>query len=181
VNSNAALSLRALILTPSGRDASLSVMLLKETGFAADICRDLGNLNEELREGAGLAIIADEALQNAELRPLVTFLEQQPAWSDIPIILLTHRGGGPERNPAALRLAAVLGNVSFLERPFHPTTLTSMVRAAVRGRRRQYDARGRLEEISEREQQPAHGAHCRAARFVESRCQVHDFSSFRNL
>jgi PAS domain S-box-containing protein len=153
VNSNAALSLRALILTPSGRDASLSVMLLKEAGFAADICTDLGNLNEELREGAGLAIIADEALQNAELRPLVTFLEQQPAWSDIPIILLTHRGGGPERNPAALRLAAVLGNVSFLERPFHPTTLTSMVRAAVRGRRRQYDARWRLEEISEREQQ----------------------------
>jgi PAS domain S-box-containing protein len=71
----------------------------------------------------------------------------------MPIILLTHRGGGPERNPAALRLAQVLGNVSFLERPFHPTTLTSMVRAAVRGRRRQYDARVRLEQISEREQQ----------------------------
>jgi PAS domain S-box-containing protein len=71
----------------------------------------------------------------------------------MPVILLTHRGGGPERNPAALRLAAVLGNVSFLERPFHPTTLTSMVRAAVRGRGRQYEARSRLEEISEREQQ----------------------------
>ena len=31
----------------------------------------------------------------------------------------------------------VLGNVSFLERPFHPTTLASMVRSAVRSRRRQ--------------------------------------------
>jgi CheY-like chemotaxis protein len=67
--------------------------------------------------------------------------------------LLTHRGGGPEWNPAALRLAAILGNVSFLERPFHPISLTTMVRAAARGRRRQYDARGRLDEISEREQQ----------------------------
>jgi PAS domain S-box-containing protein len=153
VNSNRALSLRALVLTPNGRDAPLSAMLLTEAGFAAHICRDLGMLNDELRRGAGLAIIADEALQNAEMRPLVSFLEEQPAWSDIPIILLTHRGGGPERNPAALRLAAVLGNVSFLERPFHPTTLTTMVRAATRGRRRQYDARGRLEEISEREQQ----------------------------
>jgi PAS domain S-box-containing protein len=153
VNSNGASSLRALVLAPNGRDAPLSVMLLKEAGFAADICKDLGKLNEELRNGAGLAIIADEALQNAEMRPLVTFLEEQPAWSDIPIILLTHRGGGPERNPAALRLAAILGNVSFLERPFHPTTLTTMVRAAARGRRRQYDARARLEEISEREQQ----------------------------
>jgi PAS domain S-box-containing protein len=153
MNLNGASSLRALVLAPSGRDAPLSVMLLKEAGFAADICKDLWTLNEELHKGAGLAIIADEVLQTAELRPLVTFLEQQPAWSDIPIILLTHRGGGPERNPAALRLAAVLGNVSFLERPFHPATLTSMVRAAARGRRRQYDARGRLEEISEREQQ----------------------------
>src|SRR5882762_1179779 len=99
------------------------------------------------------ASFADEALQKAELRPLVDFLEAQPPWSDIPIILLTQRGGGPERNPAALRLAAILGNVSFLERPFHPITLTTVVRTAARGRRRQYDARGRLDEISEREQQ----------------------------
>ncbi|HEY2633729.1 MAG TPA: ATP-binding protein [Steroidobacteraceae bacterium] len=153
MNANGALSLRALILAPSGRDAPLLVMLLKEAGFAADICTHLGVLNQELVKGAGLAIVADEALQNAELRPLVAFLESQPPWSDIPIILLTQRGGGPERNPAALRLAGLLGNVSFLERPFHPTTLTSMVRSAARGRRRQYDARGRLEEIGEREQQ----------------------------
>jgi len=153
VNSNGAKSLRALILAPSGREAPLLVKLLNEAGFEADICTHLGALSEELREGAGLVIIADEALQSAELQPLVTFLEAQPSWSDIPIILLTRRGGGPERNPAALRLAPILGNVSFLERPFRPATLTSMVRSAARGRRRQYDARGRLEEISEREQQ----------------------------
>jgi len=153
VSPNGGLSLRALVLAPGGRDAPLLVMLLKEAGFAADICAHLGILNQELHKGAGLAIIADEALQNAELRPLVAFLESQPPWSDIPIILLTQRGGGPERNPAALRLGAILGNVSFLERPFHPATLTSMVRSAARGRRRQYDARGRLEEIGEREQQ----------------------------
>ena len=48
--------------------------------------------------------------------------------------------------------------MSFLERPFHPTTLTSMVRAAVRGRRRQYEARLRLEEIGERQAASANGA-----------------------
>jgi PAS domain S-box-containing protein len=153
VNANGTSSLRALVLAPNGRDAPLIVMLLKDAGFEADICPHLGKLNEELRKGAGLAIIADEALERTELRSLVAFLSAQPAWSDIPVILLTHRGGGPERNPAALRLAAILGNVSFLERPFHPITFTTMVRAAARGRRRQYDARGRLDEISEREQQ----------------------------
>jgi signal transduction histidine kinase/DNA-binding response OmpR family regulator len=146
-------SLRTLVLAPTGRDAPLTVSLLKEAGFSADICADLAGLSGGLHDGAGLAIIADEALQGADLRPLVGLLDAQPSWSDMPIILLTHRGGGPERNPAALRLGEILGNVSFLERPFHPTTLSSMVRAAVRGRRRQYEARVRLEEISEREQQ----------------------------
>ena len=153
MNRTGAQSLRALVLAPNGRDAPLTVLLLKEAGFAADICANLATLTAELKEGAGLAIIADEAVQAADLRTLVAFLEAQPPWSDMPIILLTHRGGGPERNPAALRLAEMLGNVSFLERPFHPTTLSSMVHAAARGRRRQYEARLRLEEISEREQQ----------------------------
>jgi PAS domain S-box-containing protein len=147
------LSLRAVVLAPHGRDAPLIVSLLREVGVAADACRGLAALCAELKRGAGLAIIADEALLGADRRPLQTFLEAQPPWSDMPVILLTHRGGGLERNPAALRLAEALGNVSFLERPFHPTTLSSMVRAALRGRGRQYEARSRLEEISEREQQ----------------------------
>src|SRR3990167_7690761 len=49
------------------------------------------------------------------------------------------RGGGLERNPAAERYGRALGNVSFLERPFHPTTLVSIVQTALRGRRRQYE------------------------------------------
>ena len=142
---------RAIILAPHGRDASLAALILKEAGFAAEACAGLPALVEELDRGAGLAIIADEAIQSADLRPLANFLEDQPAWSDLPIILLTHHGGGPERNPAAAQLAEILGNASFLERPFHPATLASMVRSAVRSRRRQYEARSRLEELIEGE------------------------------
>ena len=54
----------------------------------------------------------------------------------------------------------VLGNVSFLERPFHPTTLISVVRTALRGRRRQYEARARLEALHKSE---AHARHAEAA------------------
>lgn len=35
----------------------------------------------------------------------------------------------------------------FVERPFHPTTLVSAAHTAMRGRRRQYDARHRLDEL----------------------------------
>ena len=73
----------------------------------------------------------------------------QPEWSDFPFILLTQRGGGIERNPAALRFLKTLGNVTFLERPFHPTSLVSLVQSALRGRRRQYEARARLEVLAQ--------------------------------
>jgi signal transduction histidine kinase/CheY-like chemotaxis protein len=78
----------------------------------------------------------------------VNWLNGQPPWSDFPIVLLTHQGGGPERNPDAARLGQLLGNVTFLERPFHPTTLVSIVGSAVRGRRRQYQARAILEQLA---------------------------------
>jgi PAS domain S-box-containing protein len=144
---------RAVVLAPKGRDAEVAERILVEVGVAAESTATLATLVEEFIAGAGLAIIADEAVQNADLKSLSDALSRQPPWSDFPIVLLTQRGGGPERNPAAARLAQTLGNVTFLERPFHPTTLVSVVRTAIRGRRRQYEARSRLEELSEGEQQ----------------------------
>lgn len=74
----------------------------------------------------------------------------QPPWSDFPFIVLTEHGGGLERNPAAAKLTETLGNVSFLERPFHPTTLISLVQTNLRGRHRQYECRRLNEELGAR-------------------------------
>ena len=135
---------RALILAPHGRDGELTGQLLQGGGFASIVCSDLPHLCAELQRGAGLAILAEEAMKARDLRPLTSLLSLQPAWSDLPFVILTMRGGGLERNPAAQRIADLLGNVTFLERPFHPMTLLSVVRAALRSRRRQYDARSHL-------------------------------------
>jgi signal transduction histidine kinase len=142
-----ALSERALVLAPRGRDAPLAAALLREAGLGAEPVGGVPALLAAMRAGAGLAVVAEEAFHDADLAPLSTLLAAQPAWSDFPFVLLAGRGGGPERNPAAVRLWGVLGNVSFLERPFHPTTLVSVVRAALRGRQRQYEACARLEEV----------------------------------
>ncbi|KTC26013.1 histidine kinase [Pseudomonas sp. ABAC61] len=144
-----AFSERALVLTPHGRDSQLAQMMLNEAGVSSLVTPNLAALCEELERGAGLAIIAAEALLGVDLEPLLRHLEQQPAWSDLPIVLLT-RHGGPEQNPLA-SFSAPLGNVSFLERPFHPTTLVSLVSTALRGRRRQYEARDRLIDLSQSE------------------------------
>jgi signal transduction histidine kinase len=146
----AATSERAIILAPLGRDSQIALMMLNEAGFSGVIARDLADLCAELEDGAGMLLISSEALLGADLERLLQWIDQQPAWSDLPIVLLTHHGG-PEQNPAA-RLGPQLGNVTFLERPFHPVTLISLVTTALRGRRRQYEARDRLIDLSQSEQ-----------------------------
>jgi PAS domain S-box-containing protein len=143
---------RALILAPAGRDGPLAVSLLAAVGRLAEARTGLPDLVEGLREGAGLAIITDEALQYADLGPLTGWIEEQAPWSDFPFIVLTQRIGGPEQNPLLAQLQAVLGNVIFLERPFHSTALVNVVDNALRGRRRQYQARRYLEDLREGEQ-----------------------------
>ena len=141
------LSERALILAPQGRDTEVAAAMLGEAGLTSMRCRSIAQMVGELETGAGYGLITEEALRNADLHALAAWLDGQPEWSDFPFILLTLRGGGIERNPAAGRYLETLGNVTFLERPFHPTTLVSLARSARRARRRQYDARARLQEL----------------------------------
>ena len=138
---------RTLILAPLGRDAEVAAALLREAWLATQICADVAHLCRELEGGAGSVIVAEEAVATADVRGLEGWMTAQPAWSDLPLILLTRRGDAPARNPAAQRLQDLLGNVNFLERPFHPTTLVSMVRSGLRARRRQYQARALLEDL----------------------------------
>jgi signal transduction histidine kinase/CheY-like chemotaxis protein len=151
------ISERAVVLAPQGRDALVGAGILREGGLAADICDDLHGLAEEIAKGAGVAVLTDDAIRNADIKVLVGWVNSQLPWSDFPFVLLTERGAGLERNPAAARQTQALGNVVFLERPFHPTTLLSVVRTALRGRQRQYEARARLEALRESE------AHARRA------------------
>ena len=141
------LSERTLILAPAGRDASIAAAILGEANKPTLICETLTELLDGMRTGAGTAVLVEEALRDSDLSALSQWIETQPSWSDFPFLVLTHRGGSVERNPMARRLSVTLGNVGFLERPFHPTTLVSAVRTALRGRRRQYEARERIEEI----------------------------------
>ncbi|XHF33826.1 ATP-binding protein [Pseudomonas chlororaphis] len=143
------LSERALILAPLGRDSQVALMILNEAGYGGLITPDLATLCTELEPGAGLLLIAAEALNGPELEGLLLYLEQQPAWSDLPIVLLTHHGGSGQ-GPSS-QLSKLLGNVTFLERPFHPATLVSLISTALRGRRRQYEARDRLIDLSNSE------------------------------
>ncbi|WP_296433712.1 MULTISPECIES: hybrid sensor histidine kinase/response regulator [unclassified Rhizobium] len=146
-NTNAA----GLIYAPLGRDAQIAAGLLAEAGIRAEIVPDLVDFVAKLGEDIAFVVITEETLRSADLRPISEWVERQPSWSDLPFVVLTARGAGPERNPQAARLSEILGNVSFVERPFHATTFVSVVRSALRGRRRQYEARQRIIELDEGE------------------------------
>jgi signal transduction histidine kinase len=139
---------RILILAPRGRDASLIAGTLAEDGIAAAICPDAAALVGLLEEGAAGAIVAEEALTQEGVNHIAHFLASQPPWSDLPFVVLTSSG---RANPATVKKAqelAVLGNITFLERPARPDTVRTSMRAALRARLRQYEMRRRQETLT---------------------------------
>lgn len=139
-----------MILAPQGRDAMVAAQIFADAEIACCICRDLPDLTRKLRGGADTAVVTEEALRATGFRELRDWVAAQPPWSDFPFVVLTEHGGGLERNPAAAEMTELLGNVTFLERPFHPTTLVSLVESGLRSRTRQYEAKRLNEELEDR-------------------------------
>ena len=100
------------------------------------ICQSVGDMCDRINEGCAALIVAEEALRDNETSLLKSALNEQPAWSDLPIIFLTSKMSGSE-NP----ILSVSGNVSILERPFTRFVLISTVEMAIRARRKQYHSK----------------------------------------
>jgi PAS domain S-box-containing protein len=141
----------ALVLAPTGRDADIACRLLREASIPALACKDIRACVRQLGDHTTFLVLADEALIGTEVRRLANWIASQPSWSDFPVLVLTHHGV-TELNPRAAQLSSLLGDVTFLERPFHPATFISLARSAVRSRLRQYEARARMEELRESEE-----------------------------
>ena len=129
-----------LIFAPLGRDSRVAAAILHEVGIPNELCPDLITLVSKL-DHAGCAIVTEEALLSSDRRALADAIEVQPAWSDFPFILLTMRGESPDAH-----LPRMLGNVTVMERPFHPGVLVSAAQSALRARRRQREVEIHLDE-----------------------------------
>jgi signal transduction histidine kinase len=139
---------RILILAPRGRDASLIAGTLAEDRISAAICPDAAALVGLLEEGAAGAIVAEEALTQEGVKNIAGFLASQPPWSDLPFVVLTSSGRANRATVKKAQELAVLGNITFLERPARPDTVRSSMRAALRARLRQYEMRRRQEILT---------------------------------
>ncbi|HKP94424.1 MAG TPA: response regulator [Fibrobacteria bacterium] len=148
----AALEDRILVLAPTGRDSELACDVLRKAGFAPMACPNLECVAEELRRGASALLLAEEGLSARGMPSLMSAIAGQPAWSDIPIVILTGTGEMNETRMRSLNTFAPSGNVTFLERPFRQMTLISTLKMALRARQRQYQLRGTLSSLGESEE-----------------------------
>jgi DNA-binding response OmpR family regulator len=133
---------RVLIFAPTGRDARLLCEVLKESQLDPVRCSNITEFCRTIIKGVGAAIIAEEALTDKTAHPLETTLAHQPAWSDLPVIILL----SGRRSAAPYDL---LPNATYLERPLRKAALIAAVRVALRARQRQYQIR---EHVREREE-----------------------------
>jgi signal transduction histidine kinase len=128
---------RILILAPLGRDGPLAERVIREAGIDAQVCSSIEHLCEEIEKGAAAALLTEEVLGVPQAREFLALLERQPPWSDLPVIVFGS-------SAASLGKSA---NVSLLDRPVRIRTMVSTVRAALRARRRQYEARNLLRDL----------------------------------
>ncbi|WP_449432782.1 response regulator [Pseudomonas putida] len=142
--SSLALDERALILAPPQQAAATSRVLAR-AGIECLCAHDAANLQTCLSEGAGLAIIAEQTFDSGPNALLQGFIDQQPSWSDLPILMLTGAplsATGPPNYPK--------GNLLLVVFPFEEEQLLQLIQHSLRERRRQYLARDELNDLHQR-------------------------------
>ncbi len=141
---------RILLLLPFGRDADLAAAELSKAGLEAVGCRDLKSLVTRLDEGAGVALLGEEALRRGASR-LFRVFDRQQTWSDLPVIVLLRKDGPNPESLAVLRAFERHPKIktTFLQRPVPALSLVSSVRASLKSRLRQYQVRDLLAQLNE--------------------------------
>jgi signal transduction histidine kinase len=140
---------RIALLTPTGRDAAVAEEVIENAGLHATACADMPALCRLVSAGVGAVLVAEEALNSEASAMLLGVLSDQPPWSDVPIVVLTGEGELSRAIPRALDQLASHANVTLLERPVRVATIVTVLRSALRARRRQYDVRDHLVERTE--------------------------------
>jgi signal transduction histidine kinase len=157
---------RVLVLAPVGRDATLAQHALCRVGIAAEVCSDIDAVCREIAHGAGVVLLTQEAINGHGTERLLATLDDQPPWSDLPVVVLVSRDAA-----ASVLLHTLLGgrvNATFLERPTGAATLVRAVEMGLRARRRQYELRDYLLALASA-QEAEHEARALAEEAVRSR------------
>ena len=140
-------NLPVLIVAPYGRDASLIADTLRKANIASELVNDARSALPRLSNGTGALLLEEEVLNDVLIHDFALALQNQPPWSDAPVIVLTRSHSGAGMSRLMSRMREPLGHTTLLERPIRPETLVSTVETVLRARRRQFQIRDALEQV----------------------------------
>lgn len=142
-----AASASGVVFAPLGRDAAVLSSVLSDCRVDALVCTSPAQLYSAIDDDALLLLITEEGLSQCSADMLVSRIHAQPAWSSLPVIVLSaagHAGSHGER----IRPLARLGNVTVLSRPIAREAMAMSVGSAVHSRKLQYQVRDQIEQLA---------------------------------
>ncbi len=135
---------RVLVVPVTRRDGEVTQRLLRSQRIECLVCEDLGHAVRELAAGVGTLMLTEVALSGPGVHSLVSALQEQPAWSQVPLVVLIR---DHDASLASNRALQSLDNVTVLDRPVSARSMISAVQSALRDRRKQYRIRDQIEEL----------------------------------
>ena len=136
--------MNVVFVSPNPADAELARGFLQGHGYPGLLRESIDDLGPLVSTDIGCMVVVEEALTEPGIHALHEALREQPAWSDLPLVLIA--GQTSSLNLLVERVFPYSGNVTLLQRPLHPMMLVSAVRVAVRSRQRQLEVRELLEQ-----------------------------------
>lgn len=137
---------RVSVLLPIGRDAELVGAILARHRITMASCHAFPDILNHIRDECSCFIIGEEVLSRNRLQRLAATLADQPVWSDLPGIVLTTKGSAKD----TLAPLNGLREISIIERPVRRSVLVNLVQSALVARKRQYQVRRLMEELTEK-------------------------------
>jgi len=140
---------RVVVFAPTPQDAHLCRDILQQNGIDVYCCDTMTSLCESIGEGAGMALIAQEYLNEVAITMLKQTLNQQPKWSELPLLVLLQAGDIGSRT---LQQIMSLEHVTLINRPLRIAVFITTIHAKLRDRRRQFEVRDLLNEKDQNQQ-----------------------------
>lgn len=114
------------------------------------VSETMAGVYDAIAQEAAVIILTEGVIRNFQaLEQLRFYLEQQPDWSDIPVIMLLKDCRTFPTCLEILHQTEFAGSVILLEKPIKTEILLSVVKSALRDRERQYALRDTLERLQE--------------------------------
>ena len=134
-----------LVLASFGNDAGTLARHVEQAGRRARICSAPEDFCQAFDDSVAALVATEESLLDAEAA-LRACLDTQPAWSDLPVLILTGRQVRHDA-PARWKFFRQFGNVTVLARPMTGETLNVALEAACRARAWQYVVREQMRRL----------------------------------